>query len=181
MQRGREESAVFWEDLCWPSSAEGLCSRTLPVGTGVDWLPFFQQAWCPSASRGTVTATSTWWPTPMWRARRWSRTTRRSESSLGANTPAGACIGRAVAATATTRRRGPACPWSPLRGEGAHQASGAGLVLPAHGRVRRVLTRCARAAGPTAGAGGRCWQATHWAAACALCVTSPGDGFRVWW
>jgi hypothetical protein len=41
--------------------------------------------------------------------------THQSGSNLGANTPAGACIGLAV--VVTTRRRKPACPLRPLRGK----------------------------------------------------------------
>lgn len=66
--------------------------------------------------RETVMVTSTWWPTLMWKVRLWSRMTHQSGSNLGANTPAGACTGQAVAVT--TRKRKPACPLKPLRGKG---------------------------------------------------------------
>jgi hypothetical protein len=51
----------------------------------------------------------------MWRVRLWSRMTYQNGSNLGANTPAGACTGQAVAVT--TRRRKPACPLRPLKGK----------------------------------------------------------------
>ncbi|EAW65017.1 inositol hexaphosphate kinase 1, isoform CRA_b [Homo sapiens] len=49
----------------------------------------------------------------MWKVRLWNRMTQQNGSNLGANTPAGACTGQAVAVT--TRRRKPACPLRPLR------------------------------------------------------------------
>lgn len=65
----------------------------------------------------TVTVTSTWWPTPTWRVRPWSRTPPQSGSSLGANTRAGACTGQAAAVS--TRRRRPPWPSRPPGGKGA--------------------------------------------------------------
>lgn len=66
----------------------------------------------------------------MWKVRLWSRMTHQSGSNLGANTPAGACTGQAVAVT--TRRRKPACPLKPPRGKG--------VVSRAEGHVVRSST-----------------------------------------
>lgn len=114
------------EDCVEGQQGPAVCAEwTQPGWTLVDWLLLFpQQEWYLSVSRGTVTVTSTWWPTRTWKVRPWSQMMHRIESSLGASTRAGACTGRAVAVT--TRRRKPACPLKPRRGKGL--VSGAGRV-----------------------------------------------------
>lgn len=69
------------------------------------------QVWCWSVSKTTLTVTSTWWPTPTWRAtwKEGSQSTRnvtpQRGSSRGGNTPGGASI--APLPPLTTKRTGP--------------------------------------------------------------------------
>lgn len=108
--------------LCFSASYVFLSAAEHLVDNGCAFPPpgeltccFSLQVWCPCVLRETVMATLTWWPTPMWRTRLWSRMICQRGTSHGASTRAGASTGQAAAPS--TRRRSLAWPVTALKGK----------------------------------------------------------------